>query len=239
MNVKKWAAGLAAGAALMGAGSAFAGPNIIVNGDFSAGNTGFTSGYTYVAPNDYNLGDKSGYSGEGKYTIASNPALQNRFFVAMNDNNPRLLVNGATAGAPIVFRTDTTLGYTGTYNFSADVADICCNSTFAGNPDNPSQIFFQYSLNGGAFQTLASLTTGSVPAGTFTTLAASFMANFGDTFVLRVTNGTNALSGNDFAIDNVSVAAAVPEPATWAFMILGVAMAGFALRRRQQGAQFA
>ncbi|MBU0801782.1 MAG: choice-of-anchor C family protein [Alphaproteobacteria bacterium] len=38
------------------------------------------------------------------------------------------------------------------------------------------------------------------------------------------------------ALDNVSVTAAVPEPATWAMMILGFGLVGGAMRRRRGGA---
>jgi len=42
------------------------------------------------------------------------------------------------------------------------------------------------------------------------------------------------LSGGDVGIDNVSViGAGVPEPATWAMMLIGVAGIGFAARRRR------
>ena len=39
---------------------------------------------------------------------------------------------------------------------------------------------------------------------------------------------------NGIASFNGSVSAAVPEPATWALMVLGVGMIGFGMRRRQQ-----
>ena len=45
---------------------------------------------------------------------------------------------------------------------------------------------------------------------------------------LRLTSGTNA-----FEIDNVAVNSAVPEPATWAMMLLGFGAVGFSARRRR------
>lgn len=39
--------------------------------------------------------------------------------------------------------------------------------------------------------------------------------------------------------DNVSVSSAVPEPATWALMILGIGVTGGALRRKKAGTVFA
>ena len=38
---------------------------------------------------------------------------------------------------------------------------------------------------------------------------------------------------------NVLIAGSVPEPATWTMLILGVAMVGFAARRRREGTAFA
>lgn len=40
------------------------------------------------------------------------------------------------------------------------------------------------------------------------------------------------MSGTNFAVDSLGIAA-VPEPATWAMMVLGFAMAGAAIRRRR------
>jgi hypothetical protein len=40
-------------------------------------------------------------------------------------------------------------------------------------------------------------------------------------------------SANSFEIDNVAVAAAVPEPATWAMMLIGFGAVGFGMRRRR------
>jgi hypothetical protein len=51
--------------------------------------------------------------------------------------------------------------------------------------------------------------------------------------------GTNAgfnASGNQFVLDNLTISsavAAVPEPASWAMMILGMGAVGFAMRRRK------
>lgn len=52
----------------------------------------------------------------------------------------------------------------------------------------------------------------------------------GTSTTLTFTGGSGTAFGA--ALDNVSVAA-VPEPATWAMMILGFGFAGFAMRRRQ------
>lgn len=50
----------------------------------------------------------------------------------------------------------------------------------------------------------------------------------GETF----TSVTFSSSGNSFEVDNLAVAGAVPEPATWALMMLGFGGLGAAMRRK-------
>ncbi len=88
---------------------------------------------------------------------------------------------------------------------------------------------FSYSWNDGT-----STTTNTVNVGEFNTwtqITRTFTA--GSSNVLSF----NALGGADGAgagIDNVSLVAAVPEPETYGMMMLGLAMLGFASRRRKQ-----
>ncbi len=66
-------------------------------------------------------------------------------------------------------------------------------------------------------------------------------AGFGTTvrsFLVTATGATSTISfalrhdPSYYTLDNVSVAAAVPEPATWAMMIIGFGVIGGAVRRR-------
>ncbi len=65
------------------------GPNLIVNGDFSQGNTGFLSNYTLSTSGNQ----------EGTYTVAGNPASWDPGFSNCTDhtggNGNMLLVNGS------------------------------------------------------------------------------------------------------------------------------------------------
>ena len=242
-------ASAALAASLSLAGVASAATNLISNGDFSTTNAdpsapppGFTSSYTYVDPQN----NPNGLIPEGAYTVTDNPNSVHPYWVSLPDGNNRLIVNGATTGTPFVWNTTSALPTTGTYNLSADVADICCNSQFTGNEDYPFSLEFQVSLDGGAYATVASYTStaqgpNSYPdAGQFTTLPGSFTGVAGDTLSLRLLDVNNYASGNDFAIDNISVSAA-PEPAAWALMIAGVGMVGLTLRqgRRRESLDFA
>lgn len=50
---------------------------------------------------------------------------------------------------------------------------------------------------------------------------------------------TLASSSNSFEIDNLAIKGAVPEPATWAMMIGGLALVGSSMRRRKVAISFA
>ncbi len=58
---------------------------------------------------------------------------------------------------------------------------------------------------------------------------------------IALVNQNLAYNGNDFALDDISLSteapsAVVPEPASWALMILGFGATGAVMRRRRRGA---
>ncbi len=233
MGIMGFKTAIAAAMAVLGVASAsHAAVNIVTNGDFSAGNTGFTSAYAYDA---YANTPPNGLYLEGHYTVGSDPAAVHNSWYPLTDGNPRLLVNGSTNMAdPTIWQEALTTVAGQSYNFSAQAANICCNGDYQG-PNDASRLLFQVSYNGGAtYQLLAALQTNPPgDAGQFGTVTASFTATGASTLV-RIIDDFNAPGGNDFAIDNISVSA-TPEPGTWALMIAGVGLAGFALRRRERG----
>ena len=85
---------------------------------------------------------------------------------------------------------------------------------------------FTVALNGAA---LGSYNIASTAWQSFTT--NSFVAT-ATTASLSFTGSPTTTGDNDVGLDNVTVAA-VPEPAAWAMMILGMGAIGFAMRRRK------
>jgi hypothetical protein len=63
----------------------------------------------------------------------------------------------------------------------------------------------------------------------FTATYASQLADVGQSIIIRL-ESPGAAQGN---FDHVTLSSAVPEPTTWAMLILGFGMAGSALRRRR------
>ena len=64
-------------------------------------------------------------------------------------------------------------------------------------------------------------------------LSFTFAPTGNSTTISFFGDATQVFDDERFGIDNVKVTAAIPEPATWAMMILGFGTAGAALRRRK------
>ncbi len=210
---------VAAAAFLASAGIANA-ANLVTNGDFEAGNTGFTSGYAYTAPGAGNL-----YP-EATYTVDTDPTNSHNLFSSFGDHTTGtgnfMIVNGSGTQNVSVWSNAASIAVTPgkSYSFTAWISSVY--------PDSPAQLQF---------------TVGGVDLGTFTApgttgmwqqVGGIFTAGPTDTLVtLSIINQNTALGGNDFGIDDISFSAAVPEPGTWAMLMLGFGLVGVSARRRK------
>ncbi len=199
--MKKFVYGMAAAAAMFTATSA----NAAIQ--FFPGSTGGLTGGTVIADFDPNRGTLSGVEGRD-FVIQNNTDSEGAMTFNLQNNYLSVLAGG-----------------TATFNFATPLNNL----SFAyGSADafNTLTVLFA-----GGSQTF----TGSdiVGAGNATgsrTAAASngtvFLSGFqGGITGLRLTS-----SGNSFEIDNLR-ANAVPEPGTWAMMLMGFGAVGFAMRR--------
>jgi hypothetical protein len=206
---------------------ASAATNLLTNGDFEGGNAGFTTGYNYVAPAANVM-----YT-EGNITIATSPISVHDLWVSASGSN-MLIANGSPTSNLTIWQESAIAVTSGAkYNFSGDVMNVCCNASFHG-ANNASTIVFQVSADNGATWTdlINYTTTPPGDAGILTPLSQLYTATSAS-ISLRAINTANATSGNDFALDNLSFASAVPEPGTWAMLFLGFGAIGLMMRRRQ------
>lgn len=91
------------------------------------------------------------------------------------------------------------------------------------------------------FFTLANVNTNlTAPAGTWTDYSYSFTAPVtSDFYLLNFLFTSGKTPAKDVLLDAISITSApVPEPATWALMIGGFALAGVAMRRRKTVVSF-
>lgn len=208
------------------AAPALAATNLIVNGDFEAGNTGFTTdaGYSFVG-----IPGPGAMVPEGTYTVATNAGDFHGSWASVTANTNRnfLIANGAGKSDAAVWKqTVTGLMVGQTYRFSGFAVNVCCNSSFGGPNASPIII----AARSGGLTSLA--TTGAISnTGVWQAFSGSFVAS--STFAdLSIFTDINSASGNDFGIDTLSLSA-VPESATWAMMITGFGFIGAIARRRR------
>jgi gliding motility-associated-like protein len=166
-------------------------PNLVVNGDFSAGNTGFDSDYTYVVdiPNIQNE-----MNPEGTYTVINNPNLVHAGFSACNDHTGggnMMVVNGA-ANLQDIWCQTIPISEDTWYNVSAWVASM--------NPASPAQL--QFSINDVPIGNIIN----AVPTPcVWSPFNATWNSGSNTTAEICILNLNTAPGGNDFAIDDISL----------------------------------
>jgi hypothetical protein len=209
---------LVAGAllALAGGGAASALQVTDPTGDFLA---------SFVGPNDADL--------DVTFFSAYYDAAASEFDLAATLAGP---INPATAGLYVI-GVNTGTGVAAPF---ADIGqpDVRFNQVIAVLKSGTATVF------GSAGPTLTATIDGanfslSVPLSRLPATVAGFAPeDYGFNLWPRTALGPNPLI-SDFAPNNAMLAAAVPEPATWALMILGFGAAGGALRRRRSGSPVA
>ena len=205
--------------------------NLVINGSFESGNTGFGSDYTYNTDVPLEA---------GLYNIVANSQDAHPAWVDLGPQSGSLFY--VANGSPDInlspwFQTITpTAGQIITgeaYRFQAYISSLYF--------ENPPQLAFEISLNGSG--TWTTLSTSVAPEQT-----GVWYRSYGDTtflseptsISLRLRNAVDAENGNDFGIDSIyfglaseAPVDAVPEPGTWAAAAMLLGGAGFARWRKR------
>lgn len=187
-----------------GSGSISVAQELVVNGDFTDGNVGFTTGYSYVA----NIAGQTEMYPEGTYAVGTNANnYHNNFWGIDHTNNavgPRnLMILNGVLGVDIWSQTVNVQANTD-YYFSAWAMSV--------NPSNPAQLRFE--VNGVQVGTTAFL--GASPTNAAQAAANTYWQRFhsgalpwnsgpiSGPITIRIVNLIGTPGGNDFAIDDIS-----------------------------------
>ena len=198
---------------------------VVPNGNFEAGNNGFTSDYNY-GPNQNDLST----FGDNYYSVVNDAQFSHSSFISYGDHTTGsglyLVANGSTTANATVYRSSTIGVIAGrSYSFGGFFSNAF--------PASPAVIDFRVSLDGGPATSIGNYTIAN-GGGVWNGAAYSFATGTATSVVLSFVDNNLDAGGNDFGIDDISLAlTAVPAPATWGMLIAGFAMVGVAARRRQ------
>ena len=161
------------------------GNNLILNGDFNGGNTGFTSQYNFANPN----------TTEGEYFVGSNPQAWNSSLSSCPDHTGNsgnmMLVNGAPVADVNVWSQTVPVVPNTNYAFSTWIQALY--------PPNPAQLSF--SINGA---TLGNLITATLPTCTWNQFYTTWNSGNNTSAIISIVNKNTFVQGNDFALDDIS-----------------------------------
>lgn len=175
------------------------GPTVVTNGDFSDGNSGFTSVYSYKNPT-HSCGNGCNILGnEGTYSVYTDPhALHSAFDqFADHTNSSRtrnmLIVNGASTANQTVWKESIPIIANTDYVFSAWATSV--------NPAAPA--ILQFSINGSPLGTINLSPTLSDGTWQYFTTTWNSGSVSGPAIPIALVNQNTAANGNDFAVDDI------------------------------------
>lgn len=162
--------------------------NLIVNGDFSAGDSDFTTDYIPGTGGAFGL-----LSDEGQYAIATNSNLTHNNFANCPDHTgggDMMVVNGSGTADDNIWCQNVTVTPNTVYSFNAWLMSVIF--------ENPAQL--QLSVNGAP---LGISFTASSTVCVWQQFSETWMSGGATTAEICITNQNTAGSGNDFAIDDL------------------------------------
>ena len=182
---------------------------LVVNGDFSQGNYGFTSQYTYESSAANIAASDQGLVPQGLYAVDTNAHNYHPLFFGRAHTKPGtgnfMMINGESGGTlPIIWSENITVQPNTVYYFSAWAMSLNQVSPYAA---------LQFSVNGQQVGTVDVEGPGAAStAGPFvwTRFYATWNSGSTTSVTLAIVDLQTAADGNDFGLDNVSCSTLAP-----------------------------
>lgn len=174
------------------------GPELTTNGDFSAGNTGFITGFTYFSPGNF--------TAKGKYSVLQG----NQIFAANTQwacvsgspTDKMLIIDGHNSISDIAWRNYVNVQLGDLYDFCARVNNLVVPYRDYDNP------VVELWIN---FTKVATVTLNETPD-TWISLNSTWVANVAGLVPIDIRLGNTGGAGNDFAVDDISFRACITPP---------------------------
>ncbi len=164
---------------------------LLTNGDFEAGNTGFTSEYTYISV----AGDDA-LSEENNYAIGINPKNYNTDWVDCTNGTNVFIANGSNVDNQKVYSTTATINPNTYYSLSFKATNI------ADIEDSEKLSKFMLSVNDEMLGGDMSVEATQCDWKSFDRI---YYSDDNTTANIDILSKTTASNGNDFAIDDISL----------------------------------
>lgn len=193
------------------------GPELLVNGNFESGNTGFTSSYAY----------NTNLTLETRYFIGADPHTHHSFAISFPDHSGAGLMFLANAGAnasSVVWQQSVPVSPSTTYRLTGWATSWGRNPSNS-QPIDPSPAVLRLAINGATV-----LGSYNVPAadGVWGQFFVDWSSGAASSASIQIFDTVTAGIGNDFALDDLSFA--VPEPTGGVIMM---AVASVLMSRRR------
>ena len=164
-------------------------PNMVVNGDFSQGNTGFTNSYFYELPTNI-LGSGSYFVGGSAPHWNSNMSNCGDHTTGVDTN--MLIANGATTAGTNAWCETFPVYPNCTYNMSAYIQEL--------HTSNYPKV--QWTVNG---VNAGGVTTAIFFVCAWTQATATWNSGVNTSATFCIVDPTIAANGNDFALDDITI----------------------------------
>jgi hypothetical protein len=167
--------------------------NLVTNGDFSSGNTGFTSDYVYVSPASNSSSGGYGLWPEGYYAVASNANTYHPNFsgTGRGGSGNCMVINGAPATGAEIWRQVISVTPNTNYTFSTWISSVVA--------EDPA--ILRFGINN---TVQGAVITSPNATGSWVQFSTTWNSGSNTTAEIAIVNNNTVLSGNDFALDDIS-----------------------------------
>jgi hypothetical protein len=175
--------------------------NLITNGDFESGNTGFLSDYAFTV---YPGSGEGGLPGAGEYAMTTNPAVDFPHAVTQSygdhttGSGQMMMVNGATTADLVVWSQAVAVEQNTLYSFS----------TWASIWATGDGGLLDFIINGTSVGTF-----DSYSGTTWKEFSRQINSGTSTSFNIEIIDRRLTSAGNDFSLDDISLRA-VPIPSS-------------------------